>query len=187
MEEPRSEVTRLLAALADGDRQAFDRLMPLVYDDLRTIARRRLRSEQAGHTLDTTALVHEAYMRLVDPDTGRWRDRAHFFAVASRVMRNVLIDHARRRGAGKRGSAAISVPLEESGASQEAGVLDVLVLDEALRKLAELDPRLEQVVEYRFFGGLSMDEAAEAMGVSVRTAPRDWRRARTYLYELLAP
>ena len=184
---PDREITRLLAALDGGDGSAFDQLIPLVYDELHAIAHHRMRLEAGGHTLNTTAVVHEAYVRLVDHDKGAWRDRVHFFAVASRVMRHILIDHARARRAEKRGGGAIPVALEEADSSQKAAVLDVLELDEALRQLAAHDPRLEKVVECRFFGGMSMEETAAARGVSVRTATRDWRRARAYLYEALRP
>jgi RNA polymerase sigma factor (TIGR02999 family) len=184
---PDREITRLLAALDGGDGGAFDQLIPLVYDELHAIAHHRMRLEAGGHTLNTTAVVHEAYVRLVDQEPGAWRDRVHFFAVASRVMRHILIDHARARRAEKRGGGVVPVGLEEADGAQEGGVLDVLELDDALRQLAEHDPRLEQVVECRFFGGMSMEETAEAMGVSVRTATRDWRRARAYLYDALRP
>ena len=180
-----SEITRLLVDLSNGRPEALDALIPLVYDDLRGIAHRKMRHERGGHTLDTTAVVHEAYVRLVQQD-GEWRDRVHFFAVASRVMRHVLIDYARRKSTDKRGGDAVLLPISESTPDGGPGVLDMIELDDALAKLGSIDPRLEQLVEYRFFGGLSMDEAAEALGVSTRTATRDWRRARTYLYEMLS-
>lgn len=175
----------LLQSSAEGDRDAFRRLIPLVYGDLRGIAHRRLRSERPGHTLDTTAIVHEAYLHLVPQATATWQDRAHFFAVAARVIRHVLIDHARRRNAEKRGGSAIRVPLREDLAGEEDPTVDLLALDEALESLAEKDRRLREVVECRFFAGMSMKETAEALGVSKRTAERDWTRARTYLYRLL--
>lgn len=178
------EVTLLLGDCAAGDREAFERLIPLVYDDLRRIARRRLAAEQVGHTLSTTAVVHEAYLQLVNQATATWRDRAHFFAVASRVIRHVLVDHARARKAAKRGGNAIRIPLNDDLDGKSADVVDLLALDEALRSLAELDPRLERVVEYRFFGGMTMRDTAEALGVSRRTAVRDWKRARAHLYSL---
>lgn len=181
-----SDITLLLRSLSQGEREAFHDLIPLVYDELRAIAHRRMKGEADGHTLNTTAVVHEAYVRLAEQDEA-WRDRAHFFAVASRVMRHILIDYARARSAEKRGGNVIPIPLEESGASAEASFTDVLELDQALARLGDLDPRLEQVVECRFFGGLSMEETAEALGISVRTATRDWRRARAYLFDMLRP
>jgi len=179
------DITRILGTIRDGDRSAYDRLIPLVYEDLRGIAHRKMSRERRGHTLDTTAVVHEAYIRLVAQDAD-WRDRAHFFAVASRVMRHILIDHARRKATGKRGADPIMLPLSDDTPAEGSSALEVLELDEALSKLGELDARLEEIVECRFFGGMSMEETAEAMGVSVRTASRDWRRARAYLYEMLA-
>jgi RNA polymerase sigma factor (TIGR02999 family) len=178
-------VTRLLGDCAEGNVGAFDQLMPLVYDDLRRIAHRRLAAEGSGHTLSTTAVVHEAYLHLVNQATATWRDRAHFFAVASRVMRHVLIDYARARKAAKRGGDAIRIPLRDDIDGEESDMVELLALDEALSELASLNPRLERIVEHRFFGGMTMREAAEAMGVTQRTADRDWLRARTYLYDAL--
>lgn len=184
---PDPEITRLLASAGSGDTTAMNRLVPLIYDDLRAIAHRRISLERVGHTLNTTAVVHEAYVRLVEGEQPEWRDRVHFFAVASKVMRHILIDYARLKRASKRGGSAVRVTLNEEHAAEEDGVLDVLELNDVLEKLAEHDPRLEQVVECRFFGGMSMEETAEAMAVSVRTATRDWRRARAYLYDALHP
>ncbi|MDT8342658.1 MAG: ECF-type sigma factor [Longimicrobiales bacterium] len=181
-----SDVTLLLRSMSAGDRQAIDRLIPLVYEELRAIAHRRMSREQDGHTLNATAVVHEAYVRLAQQNE-LWRDRAHFFAVASRVMRHILIDHARARSAEKRGGSPIPVPLAEGSAREDPRFADILELDQALARLGEMDPRLEQVVECRFYGGLSMDETAEAIGISVRSANRYWRRARAYLYDMLAP
>jgi RNA polymerase sigma factor (TIGR02999 family) len=179
-----SDVTRLLRAAEEGDPGALDRLIPLVYDDLRRIARRRMALEADGHTLNTTAVVHEAYAQLAGQEPA-WNDRRHFFAVASRVMRHILIDHARAHRADKRGGDRTPVPLDEAGLVSDPGSLDLLALDEALEQLAGHDARLARVVECRFFGGLTMEETAEALGISERTANRDWRRARVYLYELL--
>lgn len=179
------EITVLLQRSAEGDRQAFQRLIPLVYGDLKGIAHRRLRGERSDHTLNTTAIVHEAYLKLVPQATATWRDRAHFFAVAARVIRHILVDYARHRGAEKRGGSAIRVPLREDLEGDDESTVDLLALDEALRSLAERDPRLRSVVECRFFAGMTMDETAEAQGVSKRTAERDWTRARTYLYQAL--
>lgn len=179
------QLTRLLASCSDGDESAFDRLIPLVYADLKAIAHRRMRTERAGHTLDTTAVVHEAYVQLVNQATATWRDRAHFFAVASRVIRHVLIDYARRRNAEKRGGGRFQVPLREAMTGEEPKTVDLLALDEALAELAEHDERMAQVVECRFFGGMTMEETAAAVGVSQRTAERDWTRARAHLYRTL--
>lgn len=178
-------ITHLLAHCAEGDAGAFDRLIPLVYDDLRRIAHRRLSLERSGHTLSTTAVVHEAYVQLVNQATATWRDRAHFFAVASRVIRHVLIDYARARNTAKRGGDAIRIPLSDDLDGSEPDMVELLAIDQALTDLAKLDPRLERVVEYRFFGGMGMRDVAEALGVSQRTAERDWRRAKAHLYRAL--
>ncbi|MDH3207558.1 MAG: sigma-70 family RNA polymerase sigma factor [Gemmatimonadota bacterium] len=180
------DITKLLHACANGERGAFDRLMPLVYDDLRAIAHNRLSRERADHTLNTTGIVHEAYIRLVPQAEATWRDRGHFFAVSSKVIRDLLVDHARERKAAKRGGGAIHLPLTDALNGQEPRTIDLLALDEALAGLGEMDPRLEQVVECRFFGGLSMEETAAAIGASLRTAEREWRRARAYLYQALS-
>jgi RNA polymerase sigma factor (TIGR02999 family) len=178
-------VTRLLEAVDAGEEGAFERLVPLVYEDLRRIAHNRMRSEADGHTLNTTAVVHEAYVELAGRDGG-FNNRAHFFAVASRVMRHILIDHARAQRAQKRGGDAVVVRLEEAdGVAVDTGGLDLIALDGALRQLGARDERLARIVECRFFGGLTMEETAEALGISERTAARDWRRARVYLLELL--
>lgn len=187
MSEDHSRITRLLRKGARGDEEALDQLLPLVYDDLRRIAHNRLRSERARHTLNTTALVHEAYLRLVGQTRIDWVDRAHFFAVASRIMRRVLVDYARRRQADKRGGDAVRVPLEERMTSVEPRFDDLLALDEALTALTERDERLGRVVECRFFGGMTVEETAQALDVSERTVARDWDRAKTYLYDALAP
>ena len=183
-----SQVTRLLMDFAAGDRSAFDRLVPLVYEDLRGIAHRRLAGERADHTLDTHALVHEAWIRMVDHTTVDWQSRAHFFALSAGVIRRVLVDHARARARVKRGGEAIRVPLRDDldGAVEEDPV-DLLALDEALEALGEKDPRLRRVVECRFFGGMTAEDTAEALGVSLRTVERDWTRAKAYLYRALGP
>jgi RNA polymerase sigma-70 factor, ECF subfamily len=180
------DITRLLHACSNGDRDAFDRLIPMVYDDLRAIAHNRLAKERPDFTLNTTGIVHEAYIRLVPQATATWRDRAHFFAVSSKVIRGLLIDHVRGRNAAKRGGCAIQVPISDDLHGAAPRTVDLVALDEALIHLGDMDPRLEQVVEYRFFGGLTMEETAEALGTSLRTAERDWRRARAYLYEALS-
>jgi len=180
-DQPLPDVTLLLTRLKGGDRGALDRLMPLVHDELRRLARAHMRRERADHTLQATALAHEAYMRMVDLDRIDWRDRAHFFAVAAGVMRRILIDHARKRRAARRGGGAPHVPLEE-GLRLAADRPDELVdLDEALERLAALDTRQARIVELRFFGGLSVEEAAVVLGVSPRTVKREWAVARAWL------
>jgi len=183
---PPDEVTRLLEHCSNGDRAAFDRLVPVVYEDLRRIAHRRLAGERPDHTLNTTAVVHEAYLHLINQATATWQNRVHFFAVAARVIRNVLIDYARARATGKRGAGALRIPLREDlDGGHEPETIELLALDEALRELSNLDPRLERIVEYRFFGGMTMKDTAEAMGISLRTAERDWTRAKAHLYRSL--
>jgi RNA polymerase sigma factor (TIGR02999 family) len=181
----RGEITALLDACSRGERDALDRLIPLVYDDLRAIAHGRLVLERPDHTLNTTAIVNEAYLRLVDQATASWRDRAHFFAVSARVIRNLLIDYARERNAAKRGGGAIRLPLDERLAGASPRTIELLALDEALTALGRMDEHLERVVECRFFGGMTMKETAETLGVSLSTVERDWRKARAYLYETL--
>lgn len=186
MGESGDRVTLLLQEAARGDRESLDALVPLVYDDLRRIAHRRLRSQPRAQTLDTTELVHEAYLRLVDQTRTGWRDRAHFFALASRIIRHVLIDYTRRKTAAKRGGPGqVRVPLQEGMAAVEPRFEDLLALDEALTALEEHDERMARVVECRFFGGMTVEESAAALDVSPRTVERDWTRARTYLYRWL--
>jgi RNA polymerase sigma factor (TIGR02999 family) len=181
-----SEITRLIAEYAGGDKRVVDRLFKLVYDDLRLIAHRQLRREAEGHTLNTTALVHEAYLGLVDQTRSGWRDRAHFFAVASTAMRHILIDYARWRRAEKRGGATIRVPLRDDLVEDGGGAdVDLLALDEALTALSERDARMGRTVECRFFGGMTVEETSEALGTSVRTVERNWTRAKAYLYRAL--
>lgn len=179
-------MTRLLAECGTGNPEAFDRLVPLVYDDLRRIAHRRLQSERRGMTLDTTAVVHEAYLRLANDREATWQDRAHFFAVCARVIRHVLVDHARRRDASKRGGDVVRVPLTENVRGRPSTVVDFLALEEALTALERNDPRLVRVVECRFFGGLTVAETAETLGSSRRTVERDWTRAKAYLFRALS-
>ncbi|TVP55326.1 MAG: sigma-70 family RNA polymerase sigma factor [Gemmatimonadales bacterium] len=179
---PMGEVTRLLMQLNDGDRKALDRIFPLVIDELKRIASNHLRRERSGHTLNTTALVHESYLSLVGSDPGPCRSRSHFFALASRAMRHLLIDHARRRSAEKRGGGVDPVTLEPRMAVAEDRPIEMLNLASAMERLAALDPRLEQVVECKVFGGMTASEIAEALDVSTRTVERDWARARAYLY-----
>lgn len=183
---PREGVTQLLIAYRDGDREAFDRLVPMVYDDLRRIARRQLRrGGRPGHTLDTTGLVHEAYLKLVDPAKVDWQDRGHFLAVSARAMRQVIIGYARKRSAEKRGGGERPVTLDEAQIAIDDQAERLLALDRALERLGERDERLARVVECRFFAGLSEEETAQALGVSLRTAQRDWMRARAWLKEEL--
>jgi RNA polymerase sigma factor (TIGR02999 family) len=177
------DVTRLLLDWSHGDRTALDRLMPLVYDELRALAGRSLRSERSGHTLQATALVHEAYLKLVDQRQVRWQDRAHFFAVAAKLMRRILVDHARRHAAIKRGGGQPGRPLDEADAqAQPAPLVDWLALDRALDRLAALDDRQARIVELRFFGGLTIEETARVLQVSAATVKDEWSFARGWLY-----
>jgi RNA polymerase sigma-70 factor (ECF subfamily) len=177
------DVTTLLRAWGSGDREAGERLMPLIYRELRRQAARYLRRERKNHTLPATALVHEAYMRLVG-EQAPWTNRGHFFGVAARVMRQVLVDHARRHGASKRGAGWTRVTLEgvEADTPSRERQVDVVVLDRALEELAALDSGKARVVELRFFGGLSLEETAETLGVSASTVTREWRMARAWLH-----
>jgi RNA polymerase sigma factor (TIGR02999 family) len=178
------EITDLLIELREGRRDAMDRLMPLVYDELKRIAHAQLGGERAGHTLDTTAAVHEVYLRLVGLERIDWRDRAHFFAVAAGAMRRVLIDYARHYRASKRGGGARLITFDDVAAADDRA--DTLVaLDDALTRLAEHDPRLARVVECRFFGGLTEAETAEALGVTDRTVRRDWVKAKAWLHQAM--
>ncbi|HEX7114148.1 MAG TPA: sigma-70 family RNA polymerase sigma factor [Steroidobacter sp.] len=186
-----SEHTRLLSAARQGDEQAFDSLFAATYEELRRAASQRLRRRRAGETLNTTALVHEAYLRLIDQDGEegwpQWVDRAHFMALASRAMRFVLIDHVRARMAQKRGGAAAPIPLDEIQLAAEAQAADLLTLNDALEQLAGFSSRLAQLIEYRFFGGLSYEQIAEVTGLSVPTVKRDWTRARAWLFQAMKP
>ena len=181
MSEPTSDVTRLLVRLRSGKTEALDELLPAVYDSLRNIARNQLRGERADHTLRTTELVHEAYMKLVDHETVDWQDRQHFFAVAARAMRQILVDHARHRTAQKRGGAAETVPLDDVTPRRELGPATLIALHDALDRLAERDERKAQVVECRFFGGYTTQETADVLDVSRSTVVRDWRAAQAWL------
>jgi RNA polymerase sigma factor (TIGR02999 family) len=174
------EITRWLLAWRSGDGEAMEQLMPLVGDALRTMAARHLRREGVGHTLTPTALVHEAWLRLVDQDRMTYRDRMHFLAITSRVMRRVLVDHARRARANKR-TAPVMIPTELSSASPDEWAVTMLALDVAMEQLAQVDERLARVVDCRFFGGLTEEETAEVLDISVRTVHRDWLKARAWL------
>lgn len=177
----RQQVTQVLIDWSNGDRAAADRLMPLIYDELRQIARGYLQGERADHTLQATGLVHEAYLRLVDQTTTTWQNRAHFFGVAAGVMRRVLVDHARRHRTEKRGGTWDKLEFDEALAPGFSRRVDLVALDDALQDLAKRDPRQSQIVELRFFGGLTTEEAAEVLDVSPRTVKREWRRAKAWL------
>ncbi len=180
------EITRLLEKWREGDRQAADRLFPLLYRELRALAHRQLARRGSGDSLVTTALVHEAYLKLVGRSRASIEDRRHFFAISSRVMRGILVDQARKRSSEKRGGKADRLPLDERKLPVAERAAQVVALDEALGGLEELEPGLSQVVELRFFGGLSVEEAAEVLDVSPRTVKRRWRRARILLHRELA-
>ena len=174
-------VTRLLAEFAAGRREALDELVPMVYGDLRQIARAHLRGENAGHTLNTTGLVHEAYLRLARLERIEWQDRRHFFAVASRAMRRVLIDWAKARRRETRGGGAVQVPLDEAMQITEQQADELIALDAALTRLEAVSERQSRLVECRFFGGLTMEETADVLGISLATAKRDWALCRAWL------
>jgi len=178
---PSPDVTELLVAMGRGDESALDRLVPLVHDELRRLARRQMRRERGGHTLQTTALVNEAYLRLIDLTRVTWQDRGHFFGMSARLMRRVLVDHARSRGCIKRGGGADRVSLDEAVGVALERPADLLALDDALSALSVVDPRKGQVVEMRFFCGFSVEETAEALSVSPETVMRDWRLAKVWL------
>jgi RNA polymerase sigma factor (TIGR02999 family) len=180
------EVTRLLAEWRGGNRDALEKLTPLVYGELHRLARRYLSRERPGHTLQATALVNEAYLRLIDQQKSDWQDRAHFFAVAARIMRHLLIDHARSRRYAKRGGGAVQVSLEEGAAVTPEPSVDLLALDEALDRLAAIDERKVVIVELRYFSGLSVEETAEAMRLSEITVKREWLKAKAWLYRELS-
>ena len=181
----RTDVTQLLRAHAAGEAGALDRLLPRVYDELRRIASGRLRHERADHTLSPTEVVNEAFLKLLPLDSVDWQSRAHFFAVASRAMRNVLVDHAVRRSAAKRGSGRELLPLDAEPAAPALALDELVALGEALAELERIDERHARVVECRFFGGLSLEETAEALGTSAATVSRDWTFARAWLHRAL--
>ncbi len=176
-----AQITRLLNAHASGDRQALDQLMPLIYDDMRRMAQNKLRDERVDHTLNTTALVHEAYLKLVKFDRINYKNSRHFFAIASQVMRNILVDYAVRKKAQKRGGKQHRVTLDEKDAASEVDISNVLSVHHALERLQEIDERQVRVVECRFFGGLSIEETAKALDISEPTVSRDWNMARAWL------
>lgn len=180
------DITMLLRSVSSGDAADADRLMVAIYDDLKRIAAGALRSERSNHTLHPTALVHEAYLRLVNQREADWSDRLHFFSIAARVIRRVLIDHARERNAQKRGGANRPVSLAGHDAADRERGIDLIALDEALGELAELSERQARIVELRYFGGLSVPEVAEALGIGARSVDREWQTARAWLYQRLA-
>lgn len=176
------QVTQLLVRWRDGDRKALDALMPIVYSELRGMAHRYLQRERSDHTLQSTALVHEAYVRLIGQKLPEWQNRAHFFGVAARLMRQILVEYARGHQAAKRGGNACRVTLEEGSLMAQQADLDVVVLDEALQDLAKLDEQQSRIVELRFFGGLSIDDTSEVLGISPATVSREWSTARIWLH-----
>jgi RNA polymerase sigma-70 factor (ECF subfamily) len=180
------DVTQLLADWSNGDQAALDKLLPLVNTELRQLARRYMRRENPGHTLQTSALVNEAYLRLIDQKSVRWQNRAHFFGIAAQLMRRILIDHARKHHYAKRGGGALKVSLDEAAAVTEARAAELLAIDEALEKLTAMDVRKGRIVELRFFGGLSLEETAEVLGISSPTVQREWRAAKAWLHRILS-
>ena len=180
------EVTRLLADWGRGDKSALDKLIPLVHAELRRIARRQMSGERPDHTLQATALVNEAYVRLAGQEGFEWHDRAHFFAVCAQVMRHILIDHARSHARDKRGGGAIHVSLDEAAVMAEEESVDFIALDEALHALEAVDSQKSRIVELRYFAGLSIEETAEVLKISPRTVRREWRRAKAWLYRMMS-
>jgi RNA polymerase sigma factor (TIGR02999 family) len=181
-----SEVSQLLRAWSNGDKTAFDKLMPLVYEELRQMAKRYMERQPVGHSLQTTALIHEAYLRLVDQPEVQWQNRVHFFGVAAKAMRHILVDHARTRQAAKRGGAVRQVTLDEAATISVERTAELVALDDALESLAAFDQRKSQVVELKYFGGLTVEETAKVLKVSPRTVAQDWRLARTWLLRELS-
>ena len=184
---PSSEsITQLLTEWRDGDETALDRLVPLVYEELRRLAHHYLRRERPGYTLQTTALVNEAYLKLVDHKGMRWQNRAHFYAVAAQAMRRILVDHARSRDAAKRGGGANLIGLDEAATAAQMQAANLLALDEALNQLALIDKRKSRIVELRYFGGMSVEETAEVIGVSPVTVMREWSSAKAWLLRAIS-
>jgi RNA polymerase sigma factor (TIGR02999 family) len=180
--EPPSEVTLLLQGWRSGDSKALDALLPLIYEELRRLAHFHLQKERQGHTLQSAALVHEAYLRLIGLNPARWESRTHFFAIASQLMRQILVDYARRHAAAKRGGGVYKLPLEEATVMSGQKDVDILLLDDALKGLAKIDPRQSRVVELRFFAGLTLEEISEALEIAPATVQRDWTAARAWLH-----
>ena len=186
MSTPSQNITKLLVDWRNGDQEALDQLMPLVYDELRRMANHYMRNERKGHTLQTSALVNEAYLRLVDHENIDWQNRSHFFGLAAQAMRRILVDHARSRNYQKRGGNAERVSLDEAANFAEERATELIALDEALQELAKLDPRKSRIVEMRYFGGLTGEETAEALGISTATVARDWETAKAWLLRELS-
>ena len=182
---PSNQVTELLVRWRGGDKEALDSLMPLVYGELRRIAQHYLNNERSDHTLQSTALVHEAYVRLAHQDLPQWQNRAHFFAVAAQLMRQILVDYARSHRASKRGGDVYKLALDDAEEQPQAADLDIVALDDALKTLALMDAQQSKVVELKFFGGLSIEDTAEVLGISPSTVKRDWVTARAWLYREL--
>jgi RNA polymerase sigma factor (TIGR02999 family) len=180
--ESPNEITQLLKDWRGGDSKALDTLLPRVYKELRRLARHQLRNERADHTLQSGALVHEAYLRLVGASSPQWESRTHFFAIAAQLMRQILVDYARRHGAVKRGGTMYKLPLEDAMSTPRRAEVDVVALDDALQALARLDERQSRVVELRFFGGLSLNEISEVLEIAPATVQRDWTAARAWLH-----
>lgn len=176
------EITQLLSAWSNGDQKALDKLMPLVYEELHRLAARYMRRENPGHTLQTSALVNEAYIKLIGQKNVRWQNRAHFFGIAAQLMRRILVDHARTHGALKRGAGASKLPLDETAIVALDRSTDFILIDDALKNLARIDPSKSRIVEMRFFGGLTTEEIAEVEKVSPSTIEREWRKAKAWLY-----
>jgi len=183
---PSAEITQLLRAWGNGDQAALERLTPVVYDELRRMARRYMRREREGHTLQTTALVNEAYLRLVDVTHVNWQGRAHFFAVSAQMMRRILVDAARVRSSNKRGGQAVRAELDEIPDFSSSRDREIVAIDDALNALAEMDPRKAKVIELRFFGGLSVEETAEVLQISPQSVMRDWKLAKAWLMRELS-
>jgi len=186
-DESPHDITQMLIELTDGNTEVVNQILPRIYDELRKLASSYLRRERADHTLQPTALVHEAYMKLIDQKKVHWQNRAHFFGIAAQVMRRILLDHARKHNADKRGGEAEKLPIEEEilVVSHEKSA-ELIALDDALETLAKMDPQKAKIVELRYFGGLSIEETAEVMGVSVPTINRQWRMAKAWLYGQIA-
>lgn len=182
MDTSQAEVTRLLQQWSNGEQQALDRLLPEIHRELRKLAGSYMRKERPDHTLQPTALVNEAFLRLVDQRAVKWQNRAHFFGIAAQAMRRILVDHARAHAASKRGDGVRTVPLDEAALIGGMADVDLIALDDALTRLASIDPQQSRVVELRFFGGLTMEETAEAMRISPATVGREWRMAKAWLF-----
>lgn len=183
---PNQNITQLLVDWRNGDQEALNQLMPLVYEELRQMANYYMRNERKGHTLQTSALVNEAYLRLVDHENIQWQNRSHFFGLAAQAMRRILVDHARSRNYQKRGGGAEQVSLDEAATLAEDRAAELIALDDALQELAKFDQRKSRIVEMRYFGGLSGEEVAEALGISTATVSRDWETAKAWLLRELS-